>query len=101
MAVVIDESAVPGLKVCFNPVIVRETRDKEDAILECLDGRRFAVVRRDLAINSGFFKCDAILYRNNDFYVFFIEGVVYTFFWRQTKSCYKKERILQIQFAGL
>ena len=56
MAVVIDESAVPGLKVCFNPVIVRETRDTDDAILECLDGRRFAVVRRDLAINSGFFK---------------------------------------------
>lgn len=56
MAVVIDESAVPGLKVCFNPVIVRETRDTEDAILECLDGRRFAVLRRDLAINSGFFK---------------------------------------------
>ena len=56
MAVVIDESAVPGLKVCFNPVIVRETREAEDAILECMDGRTFAVVRRDLALTSGFFK---------------------------------------------
>ena len=56
MAVVIDENVVPGLKICFNPVIIEETKDTEDAILECIDGRRFPVVRHDLSISSGFFK---------------------------------------------
>ena len=53
---IVSEEIVPELKVSFNPTVVSETREAEDAILECLDGGRFAVVRRELAIYSGFFK---------------------------------------------
>lgn len=56
MSVVVSEEIVQDLKVSFNPIVVAESKDAEDAILECLDGGRFAVVRRELAIYSGFFK---------------------------------------------
>ena len=58
MSTIVTERLVPDLRVSFNAT-VEETDDaieKEDAVLECLDGKRFAVARRELAVNSGFFK---------------------------------------------
>ena len=57
MATVVTDQIVPGLRVTFNAVVEESTvTEQEDAILECLDGRRFAVARRELSANSGFFK---------------------------------------------
>ena len=56
MSVTVSENIVPELKVSFNPTVVEESVDAEDAVLECLDGTRFAVVKRELAYYSGFFK---------------------------------------------
>ena len=56
MSVTVSENIVPDLRISFNPVVVVEPRETEDAVLECLDSRRFPVVRRELAENSGFFK---------------------------------------------
>ena len=56
MSVTVSEKIVPDLRISFNPVVVVEPRETEDAVLECLDSRRFPVVRRHLAANSGFFK---------------------------------------------
>ena len=56
MSVTVSEKIVPDLRISFNPVVVVEPRETEDAVLECLDSSRFPVVRRHLAANSGFFK---------------------------------------------
>ena len=56
MSVTVSENIVPELRVSFNPTVVEESVDAEDAVLECLDGTRFAVVKRELAYYSGFFK---------------------------------------------
>jgi len=58
MSTVVTECIVPDLKVSFNATVEEDAAEQEDAILECLDGKRFAVARRELAANSGFFKCD-------------------------------------------
>lgn len=59
MSVTVSEKIVPALRISFNPVVVEEPNqsgEKEDAVLECRDSKRFPVVRRLLAANSGFFK---------------------------------------------
>ena len=56
MSVTVSEKIVPELKVSFNPTVVEESVNAEDAVLECLDGTRFAIVKRELAYFSGFFK---------------------------------------------
>ena len=58
MSIAVTENLVDTLKVSLNPTIVTEVGNAEhtDAILECFDGKRFVVVRRELAICSDFFK---------------------------------------------
>ena len=60
MSVVVAETIVPELRVCLRPVVESEgggEEEVEDAVLETGDtGHRVAVVRRNLATHSGFFK---------------------------------------------
>ena len=56
MSTIVTELIVPDLRVSFNATVEEVVAEQEDAILECLDGRRFAVARKELAASSGFFK---------------------------------------------
>ena len=58
MSIAVTENLVDTLKVSLNPTIVTEVGNVEhaDAILECFDGKRFVIVRRELALCSDFFK---------------------------------------------
>ena len=56
MSTIVTELIVPDLRVSFNAVVEETATDQDDAILECMDGRRFSVARKEVAANSGFFK---------------------------------------------
>ena len=58
MSIAVTEAVVDTLKVILNPTIVTDvgTCEHADTILECFDGKKFMVVRRELALYSDFFK---------------------------------------------
>lgn len=56
MSTVVGKQIVPDLRVSFNAKIGKMETDVEDAILECETGDRLIVSRRNLSLNSSFFR---------------------------------------------